>query len=71
MTNRVVLNETSYFGRGAREKVVEEIKGRGFKKVLLVIMNESKKNEYVQLNIDKNNQYYFNLEPHSILNFIV
>ena len=36
MTNRVVLNETSYFGRGAREKVVEEIKGRGFKKVLLV-----------------------------------
>ena len=23
MTNRVVLNETSYFGRGAREKVVE------------------------------------------------
>ena len=38
---------------------------------VVVIMNESKKFEYVQLNIDKNNQYYFNLEPHSILTFIV
>ena len=26
MTNRIVLNETSYFGRGSREKVVDEIK---------------------------------------------
>ncbi len=36
MTNRVVLNETSYFGRGSREKVADEIKARGFKKILLV-----------------------------------
>lgn len=36
MTNRVMLNETSYFGRGARTKVADEIKARGFKKVLLV-----------------------------------
>lgn len=36
MTNRVVLNETSYFGRGSREKIVEEIKGRGLKRVLVV-----------------------------------
>lgn len=36
MTNRIVLNETSYFGRGSREKVVDEIKSRGFKKVLFV-----------------------------------
>ena len=36
MTNRVILNETSYFGRGSREKVVDEIKARGFKRVLLV-----------------------------------
>lgn len=36
MTNRVMLNETSYFGRGARSKVADEIKARGFKKVLLV-----------------------------------
>ena len=26
MTNRIILNETSYFGRGSREKVAEEIK---------------------------------------------
>ena len=25
MTNRIILNETSYFGRGSREKVAEEI----------------------------------------------
>ena len=25
MINRIVLNETSYFGRGAREKLSEEI----------------------------------------------
>jgi len=33
---RFVLNETSYFGRGAREVLPEEIKSRGFKKVLVV-----------------------------------
>ena len=36
MVNRIVLNETSYFGRGARLKLVEEIKDRGFKKILFV-----------------------------------
>ena len=36
MVNRVVLNETSYFGRGSREKLGEELKGRGIQKVLLV-----------------------------------
>lgn len=36
MINRIILNETSYFGRGAREKVVEEINGRHFQKVLVV-----------------------------------
>jgi len=36
MINRIILNETSYFGRGAREKVVEEINGRQFQKVLVV-----------------------------------
>ena len=35
-TTRFVLNETSYFGRGAREVLPEEIKNRGFKKVLVV-----------------------------------
>ncbi len=36
MINRIVLNETSYFGRGAREKLPEEIKARQFQKVLVV-----------------------------------
>ena len=36
MINRVMLNETSYFGRGSREKVVEEIKNRKFQKILIV-----------------------------------
>ena len=36
MANRVVLNETSYFGRGARENVVTEIKARGFENILVV-----------------------------------
>ena len=35
-TTKFVLNETSYFGKGAREVLTEEIKKRGFKKVLLV-----------------------------------
>lgn len=36
MTNRVVLNETSYFGKGAIEKIAYEVKARKFKKGLLV-----------------------------------
>lgn len=36
MVNRIVLNETSYFGRGARENVATEIKSRNFKKALVV-----------------------------------
>ena len=36
MANRFILNETSYFGRGAREVLGNEIKARGFNKVLVV-----------------------------------
>ena len=36
MTNRIVLNETSFFGWGAREVLPEEIKKRKFKKALFV-----------------------------------
>lgn len=36
MINRVVLNETSYFGRGSREKLGVELKSRGLGKVLVV-----------------------------------
>ena len=34
--NKFVLNETSYFGKGAREELPGEIRKRGFKKVLVV-----------------------------------
>jgi lactaldehyde reductase len=34
--NRIILNETSYFGRGSREVLTGEIKQRGFSNVLLV-----------------------------------
>ena len=36
MSERFVLNETSIFGRGCRNELPEEIKSRGFKKILLV-----------------------------------
>ena len=36
MSVKFVLNETSYFGKGAREELAGEIKKRGFKKVFLV-----------------------------------
>lgn len=36
MTNRVVLNETSYFGKGAIQKIADEVKTRKFKKALVV-----------------------------------
>ena len=36
MSTKFVLNETSYFGKGAREELSGEIQKRGFKKVFLV-----------------------------------
>ena len=36
MINRVMLNETSYFGRGSRSKLADELRNRGYTKVLLV-----------------------------------
>lgn len=36
MSEKFVLNETSYFGRGARAELANEIKSRGFQKVLVV-----------------------------------
>ncbi|MFV0249629.1 MAG: lactaldehyde reductase [Bacilli bacterium] len=36
MVNKIVLNETSYFGDGARSVIVEEVNKRGFKKALVV-----------------------------------
>lgn len=36
MVNRMILNETSYFGKGAIEKIAEEATKRGFKKALVI-----------------------------------
>ncbi|AJR00125.1 Lactaldehyde reductase [Enterobacteriaceae bacterium bta3-1] len=36
MTYRMILNETSYFGAGAINSLVDEIKKRGFRKALIV-----------------------------------
>ena len=36
MTNRIILNETSYFGYNAREILATEISERGYKKALVV-----------------------------------
>lgn len=39
MANRIILNETSYFGAGAIREIVPEVRGRGAKKVLVVTDN--------------------------------
>lgn len=36
MANRFILNETSYFGAGARREIAGEIKRRGYRKALVV-----------------------------------
>ena len=36
MANRIVLNETSYFGAGSIHVIPEEVKRRQFKKALVV-----------------------------------
>lgn len=36
MANRMILNETSYHGAGAIQHIVDEVKGRSFKKALVV-----------------------------------
>ena len=36
MANRIMLNQTSYFGKGAINEIAAEVKNRGAKKVLLV-----------------------------------
>ena len=36
MSNRIILNGTSYFGRGSRENIITELKNRKFRKALVV-----------------------------------
>lgn len=38
---------------------------------IIVIMNESDKCEYIQINLDEDNIYYLNIEPHSISTLII
>ena len=35
MANRIVLNETSYFGKGASQEIAKEVKARGCRKVVV------------------------------------
>lgn len=62
MINRVVLNETSYFGRGSRSKVVDEIIERDFRRVLIVTdrtLIENKVVDMVTEYLDKAKITYF------------
>ena len=36
MANRMILNETSYFGPGSRKVIAEEVAKRGYKKALVI-----------------------------------
>ena len=65
MINRVVLNETSYFGRGSRSKVVDEIKSRGYTKILVVTdrtLIESNVSTMVTNELDNAEITYFKYE---------
>ncbi|WP_213992617.1 lactaldehyde reductase [Sodalis sp. dw_96] len=40
MTNRMILNQTAYFGRGAISHIIDEAKAHGYKKALIVTDKE-------------------------------
>ena len=44
MINRIILNETSYFGYGSRSVLKDEIKKRGYRKALIVTQENILKN---------------------------
>ena len=52
MVNRIILNETSYFGRGAINKIADELNSRGYKRVLLVTDKVLYDNKIAQKVID-------------------
>ena len=69
MTNRIILNETSYFGWGARNELPNEIKRRKFKKALLVtdntLLNCGVTNKVLEV-LDSNNipyEIYSDIKP--------
>ena len=62
MVNRVVLNETSYFGRGSRKKLKDEIISRGYNRILLVsdmTLDESGVTDMVSSVLDDAGIIYF------------
>ena len=69
MINRVVLNETSYFGRGSRERLGSELISRGHKRILLVsdyTLVETKVTDMVTEVLEKNGltfATYMNIKP--------
>jgi len=65
MINRVILNETSYFGRGSRAKLKDEIKSRGYTKALVVTdrtLSESNISTLVTNELDQAGIVYFKFE---------
>ena len=57
MSTKFVLNETSYFGKGAREELAGEIQKRGFKKVFLV-----SDKSYLEIKIDGETSKYLMMD---------
>ena len=65
MINRIVLNETSYFGRGSRRKLIDEIKSRGYTKILVVTdrtLTEANISTLVTNELDREGILYFKYE---------
>ena len=62
MVNRIVLNETSYFGRNSREKLIEEINSRNYQRLLVVtdagIVRAGIANTVLDLLYNANTDYY-------------
>lgn len=62
MVNRIVLNETSYFGRNSRERLIDEINGRNFQRILVVtdpgIVRSGVANMILEL-LDKHEMDYY------------
>ena len=51
MANRMILNETSYFGAGSISEIVTEAKKRAFKKALVVTDPDLIKFNVAQCNV--------------------
>jgi lactaldehyde reductase len=61
MGNRIILNGTSYFGRGSRENLITELNGRHFSKALIVTdrgLRDAGVVDLITKELDKNNFDY-------------